>query len=320
MKTTAFSKSVKTLLSMLMITLILSACLPNQALAATLQKASGTVTTTKAVVLRKTSSSKGKMVTKLKKSTKLTLLGTKGNWYKVKTSSGKTGYVLASSVKKATTYSTLKKGKKGEAVKKLQTRLAELGYLSSGKINSSYSNTTVTAVKSFQKQAGLKQTGVADSATQKKLYSSSAPKKPEAKKSEVIKLDWYEDQSTVNKIFGRRDYAYIVDVKTGTKIKIRRTGGTEHADIEPATKSDTAKLKEIYGGSWSWDRRAVILEAGGKRVAASINGMPHGKGLSTTNGFNNQQICLHLVNSKTHGSDKVDPDHQACIEYAYKHG
>ena len=223
---------------------------------------------------------------------------------------------MASSVKKATTYSTLKKGKKGEAVKKLQTRLAELGYLSSSKVNSSYSNTTVTAVKSFQKQAGLKQTGVADSTTQKKLYSSSASKKPEPKKSEVIKLDWYEDQSTVNKIFGRRDYAYIVDVKTGTKIKIRRTGGTEHADIEPATKSDTAKLKEIYGGSWSWDRRAVILEAGGKRVAASINGMPHGKGLSTTNGFNNQQICLHLVNSKTHGSDKVDPDHQKMIQKA----
>ena len=96
MKTTAFSKSVKTLLSMLMITLILSACLPNQALAATLQKASGTVTTTKAVVLRKTSSSKGKMVTKLKKSTKLTLLGTKGNWSQVKLDRrGKVGYMYS---------------------------------------------------------------------------------------------------------------------------------------------------------------------------------------------------------------------------------
>jgi peptidoglycan hydrolase-like protein with peptidoglycan-binding domain len=319
MKPTTFSKSLKALLALCMATLILSLSLPQQALADSFKKVSGTVSTTKTISLRKSNSNKSKTLAKLKKNTKLSLIGSKGGWYKVKTSSGKTGYVPGGCVKKVTSYPKLSKGKKGSSVKKLQTRLAELGYLSKGKINSYYNNTTVSAVKAFQKQAKLKQTGVADSTTQKKLYSSSAPKKPSSKKK-VVKLDWYKDKSTVNKIFGRRDYAYIVDVKTGTKIKIRRTGGTDHADIEPATKSDTAKLKKIYGGEWSWDRRAVVLEAGGKRVAASINGMPHGQGLSTTNGFNKQQICLHLLNSKTHGSDKVDPDHQDCIEYAYKHG
>ena len=68
---------------------------------------------------------------------------------------------------------TLKKGSKGEAVKKLQQRLKDLGYYKSG-CDSDYGSQTVAAVKSFQGKNGLEQTGVADPATQKKLYSDSA--------------------------------------------------------------------------------------------------------------------------------------------------
>ncbi len=68
---------------------------------------------------------------------------------------------------------TLEKGDTGDAVKKLQQRLKELGYYTYG-IDSSYGYRTVEAVKAFQKRNGLTQDGVAGPATQTKLYSSSA--------------------------------------------------------------------------------------------------------------------------------------------------
>ncbi|MBQ6570228.1 MAG: peptidoglycan-binding protein [Clostridia bacterium] len=69
----------------------------------------------------------------------------------------------------------LKYGSKGEAVTKLQKRLIELGFLS-GTADGSYGNKTVEAVKSFQKQIGIKADGMAGPETQKKLYASDAPK------------------------------------------------------------------------------------------------------------------------------------------------
>ena len=32
------------------------------------------------------------------------------------------------------------------------------------------------------------------------------------------------------------------------------------------------------------------------------------------------QFCIHFVDSKTHGSNKVDADHQSCIDEAYRAG
>ena len=68
---------------------------------------------------------------------------------------------------------TLQKGDKGDAVKELQQRLKELGYYKTT-IDGEYGSKTVSAVKAFQKNNDLSETGVADAATQKKLNSSSA--------------------------------------------------------------------------------------------------------------------------------------------------
>ena len=55
---------------------------------------------------------------------------------------------------------TLKKGSKGEAVKALQQRLIELGYLS-GSADGDYGNMTANAVKDFQLVHDMKEDGVA---------------------------------------------------------------------------------------------------------------------------------------------------------------
>ena len=115
----------------------------------------------------------------------------------------------------------------------------------------------------------------------------------------------------------RGQYVTVIDARTGITMKMKRMGGTYHADVEPATQSDTAALKKAYGGSWSWSRRPVWVIVGGKTYAASINGMPHGSDTLPNNGMNGQ-VCIHFVGSKTHGGNRVDSAHQACIDEAVR--
>ena len=133
-------------------------------------------------------------------------------------------------------------------------------------------------------------------------------------KSKVVKLEWFKTGRNVMK---KGTYGYLYDINTGIKLRIKRMGGTNHADVEPATAADTAKLKKIAGGKFSWVCHAVILQAGGKYVACSINTMPHGDQTISDNNYDGQ-FCLHMVGSLTHGTRKVNANHQACIEKAYK--
>lgn len=130
----------------------------------------------------------------------------------------------------------------------------------------------------------------------------------------VVAMDWFNGGSSVLK---KNEYGTIYDIESGLFIRVKRMGGSNHADIEPATKEDTLKLWQALDGKASWDSRPVILIAGGKYVACAINGVPHGDQTILDNGFEGQ-ICLHMVNSKTHGSDKVNEEHQKAIVAAYQ--
>ena len=57
------------------------------------------------------------------------------------------------------------------------------------------------------------------------------------------------------------------------------------------------------------------VEINGVFVAASINGMPHGYSL-IDNGQGGH-TCIHFLNSKTHGTKRVDETHQAAVQEAY---
>lgn len=84
-------------------------------------------------------------------------------------------YTNATATPTTSTSSTLKNGSTGSDVKKLQTRLIELGYLK-GSADGDFGDATETAVKNFQANNGLTVDGKAGSATLAKLYSSSARK------------------------------------------------------------------------------------------------------------------------------------------------
>ena len=121
--------------------------------------------------------------------------------------------------------------------------------------------------------------------------------------------------STVNNLFPRHGTARVTDVRTGLSFDVWRRGGWAHADVEPRTWSDANTLRRIYGGRWSWLRRPIIVEVGGYRIAASMNGMPHGGQAITSNGFPGHH-CIHFMGSTTHGTKRLDPNHQVAVREA----
>jgi len=112
-------------------------------------------------------------------------------------------------------------------------------------------------------------------------------------------LAWDE----VNGIFRKFDTARVMDLETGMFFQVQRRAGSKHADVQPLTADDSAVMKVIYGGRWSWQRRAIIVELKGYRIAASMNGMPHGAGAIGGNNFDGH-FCIHFRSSKTHSNDE----------------
>jgi hypothetical protein len=120
-------------------------------------------------------------------------------------------------------------------------------------------------------------------------------------------LDWSE----VNKLLPRYSTFTVEDVETGRKFKVQRRAGSRHADVQPLTAKDTAVMKEIYDGKWSWRRRAIVVKSEKLRIAASMHGMPHGAG-ALANNFPGH-FCIHFNGSTTHRRDEMDLSHKLMI-------
>lgn len=121
--------------------------------------------------------------------------------------------------------------------------------------------------------------------------------------------------SIVNKFWSVGEIIKVIDIQSGKSFQAKRYGGFYHADTEPLTKQDTQTMLEIYGGHWSWNRRAVIVECHNLYITASMNGMPHGGETIHDNNFRGQ-FCIHFLGSRVHKSGKIDTTHQLMIEEA----
>lgn len=264
----------------------------------------------------------GETVSTLNVNTELTVTAYNDSYALVSNGSA-TGLMLRSDLGTSKVTVALQKGDSGDAVKQLQERLQELGYFG-GTVGGNYGDITVAAVKNFQSVAGLEADGVAGVNTLKKLFSDDAPKKPvpttptngsstTPATGTAVEADWWT--SDISKIFARGTEATITDVSTGIAWKETRTGGTNHADVQPSTAADTAAMKKAVG-SWSWTRRAIFVTIDGVNYAASMNAMPHGSGDSIPDNNFNGHHCIHFTNSRTHGTDKVCTLHQAAIKKA----
>ena len=136
------------------------------------------------------------------------------------------------------------------------------------------------------------------------------------KVNNVTKLDWFD---VVNNFFTKYTLtAKVIDCKTKKAYSVIRVGGYNHADVQPIDAENTAIMKSIYDNEWSWVRRPVWVEINGSYVAGSINGMPHGYTLIEGNNMDGH-TCIHFLNSKTHGTKRVDEAHQEAVAYAFEH-
>lgn len=224
----------------------------------------------------------------------------------------------------------LKNGSEGEEVKELQSQLKQKGYFT-GQVTGYFGSMTEEAVKRFQSKNKLTADGVVGAGTKKMLFGTAG-----TSSGKVELLDWWSEAS---KIFKIGTAAKVTDIKTGKTFNIVRTYGGNHADCEAKTSADSKKIKEIWGG-WSWERRPVIVEVNGRKIAASIAAMPHagvdgspanksissrsggyGRGANLDKIKNNGMsgvIDVHFLNSRTHGTNKVDSKHQAAVKAAAK--
>jgi LysM repeat protein len=124
-------------------------------------------------------------------------------------------------------------------------------------------------------------------------------------------LDWFTEAQYV---FPIGKTATVTDFETGRSFKIKRTVGSGHADSETLTVTDTNIAKSIWGG-FSWTPRAVIVEVDGRRLAASMDFMPHDVQFITNNGITGH-FCIHFSNSIRHVDGRPNAQHQAQVERA----
>jgi hypothetical protein len=126
-------------------------------------------------------------------------------------------------------------------------------------------------------------------------------------------LVWEE----VDKIFPMFATAKITDIYTGKSFNVQRREGSNHVDAQPLTAEDTAIMKKIYGGRWSWERKGIIVEVRGYRIAASMHGMPHGSGKIDDNNFPGH-FCIHFLGSTIHSGGMDILHHREILKAAGK--
>lgn len=145
-------------------------------------------------------------------------------------------------------------------------------------------------------------------------------------------LDWFKEGQYV---FPIDTVGKFIDMETGRSFTAKRTMGANHSDTETLTAQDTQVMKEIFGGSWTWNRRPFILEVSGRRFAVSVSGMPHagvdglpylqdvsnrsgdfGYGPNydriSGNGMNGH-FDVYFMNCLRHVDSKIDPGHQYTV-------
>ena len=123
----------------------------------------------------------------------------------------------------------LRRGDQSDTVKSLQKRLIALGYLS-GSADGAYGENTETAVKAFQRAAGLNQTGICDVETATRMKAGDAPKtaKPTKSSEKTVYI------TPTGKKYHTKNCQHLRKNVTAVKIsEAKRRGLTACSDCNP---------------------------------------------------------------------------------------
>ena len=219
----------------------------------------------------------------------------------------------ASATASSSSGGSLKQGSTGTDVKNLQSKLINLGYLT-GKADGIFGRKTTAAVVAFQKANKLKADGIAGAKTLAQLDKSGtsssasaasatptpaptqAPGASEAlagrpNASRVIYANWY---TTVKDVCKKYPYCTVYDFSTGISWQIHIFSVGAHADYEPVTANDTARMRRAFGGETTWTAKAVwVIFPDGSVYMGSTHDSPHGTSHITDNNFDGH-TCLHF--------------------------
>ena len=236
------------------------------------------------------------------------------------------------------TSTVVRSGDRGDAVKELQTRLIELGYLS-GKADGIFGLATLQALKSFQKANNLTADGIAGSKTWSSLKASnakptSAPNvKPTATPkpadpyavtttvtssivpvaSKVQYANWYK--VTIN-IARAAPYVTLYDPATGISWNAHIFSCGKHADCEPMTAADTSKMIQAFGGKTTWTPKVVwVIFSTGDIFIATTHDTPHGIEHRENNNFDGH-CCIHFPRTASE-VEEIGPyatSHQTAVD------
>ena len=205
---------------------------------------------------------------------------------------------------------TLKKGDINSAVKAMQQRLIELGYLS-GKADGNFGAQTFAALQAFQRANSLTVDGIAGTKTLTALNSknakpasgssaspTAAPTMAPAPNVGNVRVTaanvQYENWYSVIRAKARTyPYATVYDFETGISWQVHMFSLGAHADSEPLTAADTAKMEQAFGGN-TWNPKAVwVIFGNGEIFMASTHSYPHEVQHITNNNFPGH-LCIHF--------------------------
>lgn len=232
------------------------------------------------------------------------------------------------------TSDTLREGQESESVRVMQQMLIDLGYLS-GQADGKFGYQTAQALRRFQRENKLTADGVAGSATIAALNGtiiSSVTTTPAVATptptvidtsnlstidpSTVIYANWY---SKVRAVVRKYQYATVYDYQTGASWQVHMFSFGNHAEAEPLTAADTAKMEADFGGN-TWDPKPVWVVLGnGEVYIATTHSMPHQVQHITDNDFPGH-LCIHFprTSSQVSAIGPYATRHQTTVDQAWK--
>lgn len=157
---------------------------------------------------------------------------------------------------KAVSYISLKRGDQSEAVRALQQRLSDLGYMP-GPVDGIFGWGTYDGVRRFQLTLDLSQTGTADEALQQKLFAEDAPafnRYVSVRKGQnTVRV---KDMQQRLKDLGY-PYVKVTGSFDGSTLKAVHLFQWDNGYEESSTMS-SAQLQKLYGSAKSYTRYAAL--------------------------------------------------------------
>ena len=140
--------------------------------------------------------------------------------------------------------------------------------------------------------SSLSSASAANAANNGKATASTPTQKTSTTPSagKVQYANWYEKVKSVARSY---PYATVYDFATGISWQVHIFSLGAHADYEPVTANDTARMEKVFGGN-TWNPRAVwVVFSDGSVYIGSTHSMPHEVQHIRDNNFGGHS-CLHF--------------------------